>query len=440
LGDVIAEIEKQVITLRRQAKRARRYAEKKDILKNIEIKMAGATLFNSDEKYKTLSDTKRQLQIDVEAQASGLDSAELKYQELRLELSEKEHEASNKRQTESELSLRAAESESEIKLNKQKSDAAVIAIGESRSTIEDLKKRIESVTAEVEAKKSELTNVDKQSSEYKKESDTLEQQLANKTEELTSKESEYENKRLSHSQIAEKISSIKGEVSSIESLISNMRTKSENAVKNAEGLSSYKSDNVSDISNLEDNFNKINERIKALSDDQQKRENEIAALISEISQIKEKQSNYKADYSGLTARRELFEQMIETGEGYSGGAKSLMAWPDKPDGMMLPLAEVLEVPEQYRVAISSVLGEMGELIPVENYTVAETAIDYLKNNGGGRAKFIPLNKIRNYDTVKPNSASGFVGYAEDVFTYPDEYKQIVKLLLGGLGSSYQSYA
>jgi chromosome segregation protein len=75
---------------------------------------------------------------------------------------------------------------------------------------------------------------------------------------------------------------------------------------------------------------------------------------------------------------------------------------------------------------------MGELIPVENYTVAETAIDYLKNNGGGRAKFIPLNKIRNYDTVKPKSASGFVGYAEDVLTYPDEYKQIVKLLLGGV--------
>jgi len=119
----------------------------------------------------------------------------------------------------------------------------------------------------------------------------------------------------------------------------------------------------------------------------------IAEFASELNQIRERMANVRAEISGLSARRELLAQLIETGEGYSSGARALMTWDEKPAGMMSPMVEVLQVPERFRTAISAAMGIWSSHPREEHCGCRSWYPPFGSETGGGRASFLVLDRI-----------------------------------------------
>ena len=101
------------------------------------------------------------------------------------------------------------------------------------------------------------------------------------------------------------------------------------------------------------------------------------------------------------------------------------------------LGRLINVPEKYVTAIETSLGVQVNVLVVDNEKCAKNAINYLKENKLGRATFFPLSIIKGRnvlyeDLEKVKSVDGFIGTADSLVTYKDEYKDVVTNQLGNV--------
>ena len=431
LGDIIAEIEKQVITLRRQAKRAQKYAKQKEFLKNIECTLAGARLYSSQERYKELLEKKRDLQIDIEASNAEIEKYEFNLQEKKLKLAEHEAQAAGYRQAESDMAVKSARIESDIKLNKQRAETSSNEIQNYKLEIGALENRIQTLENGVSENRLRIKDVDSQKKSSEDENEKIEADLETLSKEMTEAEAALEKQRTNHSGITERISGIKAEAVSLREMKEGLEQKIAQLENDAGEYDRFRDKNRLGIKTLEETNQDIIKKIETSKISRNSKSKEIPDIEKKLAHSKDRLSELRSEFSGLQARLEILDQLIESGEGYSGGAKALLSWSEKPAGMLSPLAEALKVPEDYRVPVTAALGQMGEVIPVRSYIEAESAIEYLKSSDGGRASFLILEGLdeSKLNDRRPENADGFMGYLDDLVSYPEEYRPAVKLLL-----------
>ena len=432
LGDIIAEIDKQVGQLKRQAARARAFSRQKDELKSIELTIAASLLYESQGKHHELETKRGDLQVDHTAVSADYEKREMSLQESRLKMLELERQASERRQQQSDFTAKAAEIESEIKLNKHRIETAAKEIENGAGEITALNERIVLLRHAADDNISKLSNMDNQKQEFLSISTALENLLSDKAQELAPCEAAVNEIRSRNTGIAEKISALKAETSSITEMKQNLEKKLSDVRQDAQVIDQTRSAEQDGLTALERRHHELEQSLEIIKNKLMTKSVEIAGIENELAQLREGFSKDKAELSGLSARQELLGQLIESGEGYSSGAKSLMSWDSRPTGMMSPLAEILEVPEKYRIAVAAALGEQSEIIPVKSLDDAQAAISYLKANDGGRASFLVTSKLNlaAFHFERPKNAAGFVGYLDELINYPDDYRLAVNLLLG----------
>ncbi len=432
LGDIIAEIEKQVGQLRRQAARARQFSHQKDGLKALEIKLAASQIYESQGKHHELEARRNSLQDELTTINAEFEKGEMSVQESRLKMAELESQASERRQEQSNLTAKAAEIESEIKLNKHRIETAGKEIENSNTEMAALNSRIVSLRQGADDNSTKLAGMDSEKESLLAGSTELENQLSERAQELAPCEAAVNEVRGRNTKIAEKLSALKAEAASLIEMKRNLEKKLSEVRQDAEVIDSSRSKEQDNLSTLERRHYELEQNIEDIKSKLLAKTEEISKLDGQLTQDREQLAKDKAEISGLTARQELLGQLIETGEGYSSGAKSLLNWDSRPEGMMSPFAEILEVPEKYRAAVAAALGDQSEIIPVKTANDAQTAISYLKTNEGGRVSFLVMEKLNlaAFNFERPQSAPGFLSFLDEIVGYPDQYRLAANLLLG----------
>ncbi len=432
LGDIIAEIEKQVSQLRRQAARARAFSRQKDELKVIELALAACTLHDSQGKQHEMTERRASLQTEMEAINAEFEKREMNLQESRLKMADLERQASERRQQQSDLTAKAAEIESEIKLNKHRIETANKEIFDSGNEITALKSRIETLRQGADENSSKLSRLSSDKESILALGQDLENQLAAKGLELAPCEASVNDIRKKNTGIAEKISALRAESASLSERNLNLQQKLSLTHQDAETIDRSRGENQGGLESLDKRRVELSGETEKVKAELAAKADEIAGLECKIAEQRELLSRQKAELSGLSARHELLGQLIESGEGYSSGAKKLMSWTERPAGMMPPLVEVLNVPEEFRAAAMAALGNYGEIIPVKTYADAQAAIAYLRENDGGRASFLVMERLdlAAFISDRPEGAQGFIGYLDEIISYPDQYRLAANLLLG----------
>ena len=130
------------------------------------------------------------------------------------------------------------------------------------------------------------------------------------------------------------------------------------------------------------------------------------------------------------------KQLIEANNNLPSSVKQVLNNP-KLNGVYNVIGKVIEVSEEYSLAISTSLGMASTNIIVENEIVAKEAINYLKNNNLGRATFFPINLIKpkyvDNDTLSIlNNESGFIGVASELVKCDTKFNDIIKNQLGNV--------
>lgn len=133
---------------------------------------------------------------------------------------------------------------------------------------------------------------------------------------------------------------------------------------------------------------------------------------------------------------ENLRQMIDANNNLPSAVKQVLNNP-KLTGIYNVIGKVIEVSEEYGLAISTSLGMASTNIIVENELSAKEAINYLKNNNLGRATFFPINLIKpkyvdieTLNTLKLEN--GFINVASELVKFDSKFDSIIKNQLGNV--------
>ena len=172
----------------------------------------------------------------------------------------------------------------------------------------------------------------------------------------------------------------------------------------------------------------------------ERRETASSALTDvegRLREAEERQVQARTDRAAAESRRQALQSILQEEFGYrTGGEGAQSSLRRVCQGIKEALAERLEVPQAYEVAIEAVLGEHIRAWVVQGVETIPQALAFLKEQDLGRGTFV---------TVQPQAASsqrapeawttvqnkeGVVGRAVDLITPPEDLKALWNRLLG----------
>ncbi|GAB6152311.1 chromosome segregation protein SMC [Desulfosporosinus burensis] len=137
------------------------------------------------------------------------------------------------------------------------------------------------------------------------------------------------------------------------------------------------------------------------------------------------------------ARLQALQALEDNLEGYQRGVREVMLAKKKGipagEGLCGTVAELINVKEDYELALETALGAGLQNIVAESEQAAKAAIHYLKSRQLGRATFLPLDVIQGSQmSVLPavQKDPGFVGIALDLISSEEKYRPALASLLG----------
>ncbi|KRM72790.1 chromosome segregation protein SMC [Lacticaseibacillus brantae] len=142
-------------------------------------------------------------------------------------------------------------------------------------------------------------------------------------------------------------------------------------------------------------------------------------------------------YQTAKSRYDTLKELREDYAGFYAGVRMVLKQKNQLPGVIGAVADLVTVPEQYQTAFDLAIGGSLQSIVTTDQQAAKRAINYLKQQRGGRATFLPEATIRPR-TMPANVAAnlaqqpGFVGIGIDLVNFPQEVANVMGSLLGTL--------
>ncbi|GAX05487.1 chromosome segregation protein SMC [Secundilactobacillus pentosiphilus] len=178
-------------------------------------------------------------------------------------------------------------------------------------------------------------------------------------------------------------------------------------------------------------YDKLRQACQQLTTEHQQRQKQIDQLNNQWLSALEVSQQAKARLKSL-------QELAQNYTGFYQGTKAVLKAKNQLTGIIGPVAELLDVPEEYTKAVEAAIGAQQQHVVVTDEAAGKAAIRYLTQNQLGRSTFLPLNKIRlnqvDHDTLsKCQQAPGFLGVAADLVRVTDRrLRPVAAHLLGHL--------
>jgi len=148
-----------------------------------------------------------------------------------------------------------------------------------------------------------------------------------------------------------------------------------------------------------------------------------SSYVSQISHARRKLIQLQEEHAKLSAR----VNSIQANAAASHAVKSILDNQRQFKGVFGTVAQLGQVKKKYSVALETAAGGKTQQIIVDDDSVAQKCIEYLKTSRLGRASFIPLNKVRSV-TLGPEEKRflklpGVIDFAINLISFDSTYKK-----------------
>ena len=153
----------------------------------------------------------------------------------------------------------------------------------------------------------------------------------------------------------------------------------------------------------------------------------------EIRRLNRNLNNTQQEYHTAYTKLESLRNLAERYEGYGNSIRRVMECRDRIHGIHGVVADLIDVPKEYEIAIETALGGSIQNVVTDSEETAKALIEYLKKNKYGRATFLPLTGISGRGGLEETRAlkePGAIGVAADLVRAKKEYSGLLQYLLG----------
>lgn len=440
LQDILGEQKRQLDSLERQAQRADRYRTLKRELQEKEV-------FVSSKNYLALHIESEQLRTDVEGareQEAGwsgkVATMESDLQALRLETTEQEkvvetllrdHQQAQAETQTLEFTIRELNFEIEqARRNKemtgsilQQSQARKIALDQELAQVEEnltaARLRAEQVVAEYQIQAAELSQIQARISE-------LDQRLTSERREmLTVSQSEthldvrYQSLSEKSKELQERLEQLRQVDQELQTQRTQFEERRNQTFRSLEGERQMQLDIMKDVENFQANFEILSRQVTDKQDDVARFKDGLNQTASRLYGLENLQANFEGFEEGV---KEVMMWQRAKGELHVDGSVT-------PGALtMRPVAEVVEVPERFEMAMEAALGSRLQLLVSDSSETALSALDYLKANTKGRSSFVASDwtaSVSDSQAAEIKAQPGVESILSDVVYISDEKRRLL---------------
>ena len=192
------------------------------------------------------------------------------------------------------------------------------------------------------------------------------------------------------------------------------------------------------LAGLQEKSAALQQRVQHGRQQRAEKDRALRAAVSAGEQLDTALSEAGARQAELRARLTTLEELEQEYDRYDQGVQAVMTDGDFPASILGVVAQMIEVPQAYERAVAAVLRDKLEYMVVTDTEAGVVAVDYLNQRQSGHGHFIPLQLQCHKPTPRLTEADGplWATVGEGVsplirhVDMPPDYRQMVEALLG----------
>lgn len=433
INDIINELEVRIEPLEIESKKATEYLQLKEQIKVIDINLTLKNIDSIENKTQNYRDEIKNLNEDILKVTKEKN-------EIEIEINDKKSQNDT----------------SEIKVREIQEQLITLVeeINDYENTRKINEEKISSYNKETQRINDEVTRLE---NKIQTENETLEQwtQKRNKVEtnysliqkELEEKINTYNERNHRLNTDIEKVETEKSKIIELQSMITTKRaeinsihslkdtlTKRKNQINQDYDVVKKEQLDVTEKYNELINEKKVEEsNLEQVILKQKDKQNEYEECFNSERQINTMLESLKNKLNEAKTRHRVLIGMDNAYEGFNHAVKVLMKNASNQRDIHGVVANLIDVPQGFELAIETALGQALQNIICQNSESARRSIEYLKKNNAGRITFLPIESIKSYNKKfdpQIEKAKGFKGFAVECIQYEPIYRDIMEYLLG----------
>jgi len=388
--DLLFEIEGNLKSLEKQARRAQRYLDLKEKYKELSIQYSTLSIKSLKTEYK---DVEQKLKAEQEKHGvldGDLATKEAQLQKEKSQNLEKEQHVSKRQRQLGELnsSIRNRESEKDLLLQKKSF---------KKQTVANLERDLEKAAAEVKQFKKEIEILDTQLGGERAQSTKLTAKVAALSAEYEKTKEKYGVAKGDSDNISRRRDELSKAIFAAEKAIAlaanNTSNAKEEIVRLEEELQVRKTANKSvkgSLTELQAEIKTRQSKLQSMLKGEEKRKADIAKLVTQRDTMLQEKAEVNRLLDSRQNEYDLLKSMVDNYEGFPESIKFLSTnWrSDIP-----VLSDLLEVADTYKGVIEQYLEPYLNHYVVDNADMAKEAIRLLTSSQQGKANFILLDHV-----------------------------------------------
>ncbi len=425
--DLLFEIKKNLKSLERQAKRAKRYFELKTEYRRLSLELSYFKIAECKHAYKQLNDQLDQEQQRKKTLQESIQKLEQQVDNSREQNLEEEQQLARCQKQLNHTTNKIKNKENEKKILTQKS----IFLEQNN---EKLDERIRSNAQKLTQTDQKLNQISQQLDEEYKTGKALHSQLGEAKELLESIKLQHSDSKKELDTYLQQQQALQAAVFEEEKKLAFLQNKKESIHKNKEHLTSVLNERTSKNKGLADSLEHYRtqqeaqeETIKQLMQQESKRKDAVEQKQVAIEEKQEELSSQNRRLDAKINEQKLLKSLVEKMEGFSASIKFLSK--DKTWTKNAPLlSDIFYCEPMYRTAIENFLDPYLSYFVVQNAKEAYQAFHLLEQHQKGKASFFVLDQLKQSTDEADFEHVGVA--ALDVLSFDDKYQSLAQHLLG----------
>lgn len=431
VNDILAELERQVGPLERQAEKARIYLKKKEELKEYDVNMFLLEVERIEAQLKEVEGKYHIADEESKEASQSYENIKSEYEKLEQDMASMDDKIASIRDEMSASTVTKGKLEGQINvLNEQ--------IHTAEMTDEHLKSRLDSIDREkqeriesrgtYEAEKQEL---DTELAAAATEKETAAEQLRNIQEEIARCTEGIEKGKNEIIELLNRKASVKARQQRYDTMMEQVNIRKAQLTQRLLARKTEEADLTSVLESYQKELDAVNASIaelkkNAVGMDEQNREWKRKSL-----EANQKLESAVAQYHKQQSRLESLKNIAERYDGYGNSIRRVMEQKSRNAGILGVVSDLIQVDKKYETAIETALGGNIQNIVTEDEETAKQMISYLKQNRYGRATFLPLTSVDGKGNFKNTDAlkePGVIGLANTLVKTEKKYAGVTAYL------------
>ncbi len=433
VNDILAELERQVGPLERQAEKARIYLKKKEELKTYDVNMFLLEVERIEGALKEVQGKYNIADQEMQDAKESYESVKTEYERMEQDMAAMDEKLNSLREGLNHSTVMKGKLEGQINvLNEQ--------IHTAEMTDEHLKSRLDSIDREKEERIRSRETYEKEKAELDVELAAAEQEKEAAAERLRVLQEEIarctegiEKGKNEIIELLNKKASIKARQQRFDTMAEQVNIRKAQLTQRLLARKTEEADLVSVLEEYQKELDEVTASIQANKKEAAGMEEKSREWKRKSAETNQKLEQAIAKYHKEQSRLESLKNIAERYDGYGNSIRRVMEQKSQHKGILGVVSDLIQVEKKYEVAIETALGGNIQNIVTEDEETAKKMISYLKQNRYGRATFLPLTSVdgkgnfKNMDALKE---PGVIGLANTLVTTEARYEGVTAYLLG----------